>query len=59
LPERWTGCDPIETVNELISTEIWNGRTLADLLTLEFLTSAAGSVLGAVAILFAGWIVSA
>jgi small conductance mechanosensitive channel len=47
------------TVNTLMSTEIWNGRTLADLLTLEFLASAAGSVLGAVAILFVGWIVSA
>lgn len=42
-----------------MTTEIWQGRTLADLLTLEFLISAAGSVVAAFAILFAGWIISA
>ena len=42
-----------------MNTEIWNGKSLADLLTLEFLASAAGSVLGAIAILFVGWTVSA
>ncbi|WP_235930239.1 mechanosensitive ion channel family protein [Sulfitobacter sediminilitoris] len=42
-----------------MTTEIWQGKTLADLLTIEFLASAAGSLLGAVAILLLGWIVSA
>lgn len=46
-------------MNDLMTTEIWQGRTLADLLTLEFLISAAGSVVAAFAILFAGWIISA
>lgn len=49
----------METVNKLMTSEIWNGRTLSDLLTLEFLATAAGSVLGAVAILLVGWILSA
>lgn len=49
----------METINNLMSAEIWQGKSLADLLTLEFLASAAGSVLGAVAILIIGWMVSA
>ncbi|MDG1068269.1 MAG: mechanosensitive ion channel [Sulfitobacter sp.] len=49
----------METVHKLMTSEIWNGRTLSDLLTLEFLATAAGSVLGAVAILLVGWILSA
>lgn len=47
------------TFDSLMTTEIWQGRTFADLLTLEFLASAAGSILGAIAILLLGWIVSA
>lgn len=49
----------METLTQLVNTEIWQGKTIADLLTLEFLASAAGSVLGAVFILFVGWTVSA
>ncbi len=49
----------METLNDLMNTQIWQGKTLADLLTLEFLASAAGSVLGAVLILFIGWTLSA
>ncbi|MEH6647107.1 mechanosensitive ion channel family protein [Sulfitobacter sp.] len=49
----------METFDNLMQTEIWNGKTFADLLTIEFLASAAGSVLGAVAILFIGWMISA
>ena len=49
----------METVHKLMTSEIWNGRTLSDLLTLEFLATAAVSVLGAVAILLVGWILSA
>ena len=52
--------DEVEnTVTSIMTTEIWQGKTLADLLTIEFLASAAGSLLGAVAILLLGWIVSA
>jgi len=43
----------------LLSTEIWNGKTVGDLLTIEFLASVVGSVLAAIAILIAGWIVAA
>lgn len=46
-------------MKDLMNTEIWQGKSLADLLTLEFLASAAGSVLGAIAILLLGWIISA
>lgn len=47
-----------ESLKDVLSTEIWQGKTFGDLLTLEFLASTAGSLLGAVAIIFAGWIVS-
>ncbi len=46
-------------MQDLLNTELWQGKTLADLLTLEFLASTAGSVLGALAILVLGWVVSA
>jgi small conductance mechanosensitive channel len=49
----------METLNNLMSAEIWQGKSAADLLTLEFLASAAGSVLGAITILFVGWTISA
>jgi small conductance mechanosensitive channel len=47
-------------MQELLTTELWNGATLQELLTLEFLASLAGSVLGALTIIlsgfvFAGW----
>ncbi|KIN74129.1 mechanosensitive ion channel family protein [Sulfitobacter guttiformis] len=48
----------METLKNIMSAELWQGKTLADLLTLEFLASTAGSVLGALAILFIGWTVS-
>ena len=47
------------TLDSILTTEIWNGRTLSDLLTLETMASAAGSILGAITILLLGWIVSA
>lgn len=46
-------------MDDLLNTEIWQGKTVADLLTLEFLLGAAGSVFAAVAILFVGWTISA
>lgn len=45
-------------MQEFMNTEIWQGKTLADLLTLEFLASVTGSILGVIAILVLGWIVS-
>ena len=38
-------------MQDLFETELWQGKTVADLLTLEFLASAAGSVIAAIAIL--------
>ncbi|GFE48970.1 mechanosensitive ion channel protein [Roseobacter cerasinus] len=46
-------------MEDLLQTEIWQGKTLADLLTLDFLLTTAGSVLAAISILMVGWIVSA
>lgn len=45
-------------MQDLMSTELWQGKTLADLFTLEFIASAAGSVLAAIVILLIGWILS-
>ncbi len=44
-------------MEELLNTEIWDGRTIADLLTLEFLASIFGSVIAAILILIVGFIV--
>ena len=44
-------------MEDLLNTVIWDGKTIADLLTLEFLASAVGSVLAAIAILFVGFLV--
>jgi len=49
----------MESLDNLMQTEIWNGNTFADLFTIDFLASAAGSVLGALVILLIGWMVSA
>ncbi len=43
----------------MLQTEIWQGKTLADLLTLDFLAGIAGSVLAAIGILLLGWFISA
>ncbi len=45
-------------MESILGTELWQGKTLADVMTLDFIASAAGSVLGAIAILIAGWFVS-
>ncbi|PJE27949.1 small conductance mechanosensitive channel [Pseudooceanicola antarcticus] len=44
-----------EELDSLLSTEIWNGKTLGDLLTLDFLAGLAGNVLAALLILFLGF----
>ena len=46
-------------MENMLQTEIWQGKTLADLLTLDFLAGIAGSVLAAIGILLLGWFVSA
>ena len=45
-------------MEDVLTTEIWNGNTIADILTLDFLASVAGSVLAAIAILVVGWILA-
>ncbi|WP_100368642.1 mechanosensitive ion channel family protein [Yoonia maricola] len=44
-------------MDQLLNTVLWDGKTIADLLTLEFFVSAIGSVLAALAILFVGFLV--
>ena len=43
----------------LLDTVIWNGQTVTDVLTIDFLMSAVGSVFAAAGILILGWIISA
>lgn len=45
-------------MQQLLNLEIWPGQTLADVLSAEFLLSAVGSVMAAIAILFIGWTIS-
>lgn len=46
-------------MENMLQTEIWQGKTLADLLTLDFLAGIAGSVFAAIGILLLGWFISA
>ena len=48
----------MEALQSLMNTEIYNGKTLSDLITLEFLAELMGNVLAAVWILVAGFIVA-
>ncbi len=43
-------------MNDLLTTEIWNGKTIADFLSPEFLLTIVGSVLAALFILFVGFL---
>lgn len=45
-------------IKDLLNTPLWDGKTVSDLLTLEFLVSLVGSVLGAVVILLLGFMVA-
>ena len=47
---------PGAKLDTLLNTVLWDGKTIADLLTLEFFVSAIGSVLAALAILFVGFL---
>ncbi len=44
-------------MDTLLNTVLWDGKTVSDLLTIEFLASAVGSVLGALLILFVGFMI--
>ncbi len=44
-------------MDDLMNTVIWDGKTLSDLLTFEFLASAVGSVVAAILILLAGFVI--
>lgn len=48
---------PGADLDDLLTTEIINGRTLADLLTLEFVISVFGSVVAAILILITGFVI--
>lgn len=48
---------PGDNVQELMNTVIWDGRTVAEILTIEFLASAVGSVLAAIAIIIVGFVI--
>ncbi len=52
------GQDGMDGINDLMQTEIYGGKALADLVTLEFLAEVLGSVVAAVIILIAGFIVA-
>lgn len=45
-------------MQNILNTVLWNGKTIGDVLTIEFLASVAGSILGAVAILIVGFILA-
>ncbi|MGB3405989.1 MAG: mechanosensitive ion channel domain-containing protein [Jannaschia sp.] len=45
-------------MNELLSTEIYAGRTLGDFISFEFLAALLGDILGAIVVLFIGFIIS-
>lgn len=44
-------------MTEILNTVIWNGKSLADLLTLDFLASIVGNVLSAILIIVAGFVI--
>ncbi|WP_417720267.1 mechanosensitive ion channel family protein [Salipiger sp.] len=48
----------METLNSLLNTEIYNGKSLSDLLTLEFLAQILGNVVAAVLILLIGFFIA-
>lgn len=45
-------------MEDFLNTVIWNGRTVADLISPEFLLSLTGDILGAILILIAGFVVA-
>ena len=45
-------------MQDILNTQLWNGQTISDLLTLEFLAGIAGNVLSAIVILIIGFTVA-
>jgi small conductance mechanosensitive channel len=45
-------------MEQILNTEVWQGQTLGDLLSAQFLMSMVGSVFAAIAILIVGWVLS-
>lgn len=45
-------------MEQILNFVIWDGKTIADLMTPEFLLSAAGNLAGAIAILFVGFVLA-
>jgi small conductance mechanosensitive channel len=48
-----------QNIDSILRMEIWNGQTLMDLFTFDFLLGTATSLLSAVTILILGWFISA
>lgn len=48
----------MDRLQQLLNTEIYNGTSISDVLTLEFLAQMLGNVLAAIVILLVGWIVA-
>ncbi|CUH78438.1 mechanosensitive ion channel family protein [Tropicibacter naphthalenivorans] len=48
----------MEQLTQLMNTEIYNGKSLSDLLTLEFLAQILGNVVAAIVILLVGWMIA-
>jgi len=49
----------MDYIQGVLATPVWDGKTIGDFLSLEFLASVVGSVLAAIAILFVGWTIAA
>ncbi|KNG94712.1 mechanosensitive ion channel family protein [Pseudaestuariivita atlantica] len=45
-------------IEQLLQTEVWQGRTVGDIVSVEFLAQVLGSVLAAIVILIAGFIIA-
>jgi small conductance mechanosensitive channel len=49
----------MENLQDFLSTQVWQDKTIGDYLSVEFLASMLGSVLAAILILFLGWVIAA
>lgn len=56
LAQNWINSQGAD-LDKLLNTVIWNGKTIGDLLTLEFLASIFGNVIAALFIIIAGFVI--
>ena len=49
----------MDTLNSFLQTDLGNGATIGDFLTYEYLAAIAGSIVGAIAIIVAAFIIYA